>query len=72
VLVEQVEDDAAGIGADDGPVDGGAEGSLRVALDAAAEDDLDVAGRPMSRLSPMRASKKKRETSTCRIEHSHQ
>jgi hypothetical protein len=83
MLVEDVEYDLAGVGADDGPVDGGAEHVRGVAADAAAEDDVDVAGRPTSRLSAIRASKEcadaagalntsVRDTSTWRMEISHQ
>jgi hypothetical protein len=79
VLVEDVDDHALIVAA----VDRGPKHPLGVAADLAAEDDLHVAGRPMSRLSAISASKNPRawrgasntmvrQTSICRIEHSHQ
>ncbi|MGH3267907.1 MAG: hypothetical protein ACRDN1_02385, partial [Trebonia sp.] len=44
VLVEDVQDHAAGVGADGRAVDGGAEGAGGIALDAPPEDDLDAGG----------------------------
>ena len=83
VLVEQVEHDAAGVRADDRPVDGGAEDAGGVAADAAVEDDLDVGGAAdvevvgdqglEERPGPAGASNTRvRETSTWRMEISHQ
>jgi hypothetical protein len=79
VLVEDVDDHALVVAA----VDGGAEGASGVAADLAAEDDLHVAGPAKVEVSAISASKKPRawqgasntmvrETSTWRIEHSHQ
>jgi hypothetical protein len=83
MLAEQVEHDPAGVRADRGAVDGGAEYTRGVAADAAAEDDPDIGGAADAgvvgdqgleeRPGPAGASNTRvRDTSTWRIEISHQ
>src|SRR5215468_10974269 len=83
MLVEQVEHDAAGVGADRGAVDGGAEHARGVAADVAVKDDLDVGraadvkvvGDQRLEERPRPAGRIQHEggdTSTWRIEISHQ